>query len=230
MELFTLGEGHYTENDITEAARALTGLVYDRLRQESDFRPFIHDSGLKTVLGRTGQLTWLDVLNQIIAQPQAARFISAKIWRFFASEELADELLAALAETFRRAGNQFKPLLRAIFRSEEFYADTVIRTQVKSPVQWLIGSIRMLEHELPPAPVCANLLSNLGQDLFAPPNVKGWDGGLGWITTNSLLARYNQAEKLVYGKNQLQVDTQNKGLKFIENRFNRMHSEAKPVE
>src|SRR5205085_8896295 len=196
----------------------------------SDFRPFIHDQGVKTFLGKTGPLTWIDVLNQIIAQPQAARFITAKLWGFFASENPSEELIVALAETFHKADHSFKPLLRVLFRSEEFYADGVMHTQVKSPVQWLVGSARMLERDLPPAPVCANFLANLGQDLFAPPNVKGWDGGISWITTNNLLARYNQAEMLVYGKNQLQLNPENKGMKFLQNRFNMMHSDARPVE
>ena len=230
LELFTLGEGHYTEQDITEAARAFTGLTYARFRQESDYRPFIHDNGLKTVLGKTGPLTWMDVIDQILEQPQAASFISARLWRFFASENPSEGLVAALAEVLRRADYHFKPLLRVLFRSEEFYADTVIRAQVKSPVQWLVGSVRMLERELPPGPVSANFLANLGQDLFAPPNVKGWDGGVGWITTNNLLARYNQAEMLVYGKNQLQLNSENKMLRFVENRFNRMHSASAPVD
>jgi len=210
MELFALGEGHYTEKDIAEAARAFTGLVYARFRQQSDYRPFIHDEGVKTFLSRTGTLTWRDVLDQIVAQPQCARFITAKLWRFFASENPSEELVTALAAIFRRADCHFKPVLRAIFRSEEFYADSVVRSQVKSPVQWLVGTVRMLQRDLPPAPVCANFLANLGQDLFAPPNVKGWDGGLAWITTNNLLARYNQAEMLVYGKNQLQLNSGNK--------------------
>jgi hypothetical protein len=83
--------------------------------------------------------------------------------------------------------------------SEEFYSASVIRNQVKSPVQWLMGSVRMLERPLPPPLICAGLTRNLGQDLFAPPNVKGWDGGLSWITTNTLLARYNEAATLVQG-------------------------------
>ena len=230
MELFTLGEGHYTENDVAEAARAFTGLVYDRPLQETNFRPFIHDQGVKTVLGKTGNLNWMDVLNQIIAQPQAARFITAKLWRFFASENPSEELVTALAQIFRESDHHFKPLLNAMFQSEEFYAEEVIRTQVKSPAQWLVGSARMLERDLPAARVCSNFLSNLGQDLFAPPNVKGWDGGIAWITTNNLLARYNQAEMLVYGKNQLQLNTENKAMKFGENRFNPLHSTATPVE
>jgi uncharacterized protein (DUF1800 family) len=86
-----------------------------------------------------------------------------------------------------------------MFLSEEFYSPTIIRNQVKSPVQWLVSSVRVLDRPLPPPLVCLNLTRNLGQDLFAPPNVKGWDGGLSWITTNTLLARYNEAATLVQG-------------------------------
>ncbi len=199
MELFTLGEGHYTEKDITEAARAFTGWSYDRLDQEFVARPRFHDDGDKTVLGYTGNLNGEDVLKLIVAQPQAARFITAKLWNYFAGQEPSDELITALADEFRKSGGEFKPLMKAMFRSEEFYADSVVRNQVKSPVQWLVGSTRVLERPLPPPFVCFGLTRNLGQDLFAPPNVKGWDGGLSWITTNNLLARYNEAAVLVQG-------------------------------
>jgi uncharacterized protein (DUF1800 family) len=230
MELFALGEGHYTEKDITEAARAFTGLVVNRLEQSSDYRPNQHDDGEKTVLGKTGRLDWEDVLEQIVAQPQAAKFICARLWSFFAAENPSEELVAGLAAIFRKNNNQFKPVLRAIFRSEEFYADSVVRTQVKSPVQWLVGGARMLERELPPAPVATNMLANLGQNLFAPPNVKGWDGGVTWITTNNLLARYNLAESLVYGKNQIRINSDKKALKFVENRLNRRNAQPTLVD
>jgi len=95
----------------------------------------------------------------------------------------------------------FKPLLRAMFLSEEFYGPDVMRQQVKSPVQWLVGSVRMLERGLPPEQISANALRQLGQDLLLPPNVKGWDGGLSWITTSNLLNRYNYAGFLVLGEN-----------------------------
>ncbi|HNQ73853.1 MAG TPA: DUF1800 domain-containing protein [Verrucomicrobiota bacterium] len=199
MELFTLGEGHYTEKDITEAARALTGWSYNRETQQFVDRPALHDPGVKTVLGRTGRLQGRDVLEQIVAQPQAARFITAKLWTFFAGQPPSEALLTALAASFRQHGNHFKPFLRVMLRSEEFYDPALIRTQVKSPVQWLAGTIRMLETELPPPQLSGILTRELGQDLFAPPNVKGWDGGLSWITTNTLLARYNQAALLVQG-------------------------------
>jgi uncharacterized protein (DUF1800 family) len=199
MELFALGEGHYTEKDITEAARALTGWTYDRVNQQFEERLRWHDDGVKTVLGRTGDLKGEDVLEQIVAQPQAARFITAKLWNFFAGESPSNELTSALADVFRKSGKNFKPLLATMFHSDEFYSDSIIRNQVKSPVQWLVGTVRMLERELPPPFVCFGLTRNLGQDLFQPPNVKGWDGGLSWITTNNLLARYNEAAVLVQG-------------------------------
>jgi len=230
MELFALGEGHYTEKDITEAARALTGLVYNRLEQTTDYRPVIHDSGTKTFLGKTGNLDWKDVLEQIVAQPQAARFICAKLWGFFVQEDPSDDIVNELVAIFRKSNNHFKPVLRAIFRSEEFYSESVIRTQVKSPVQWLVSTCRMLERELPPAAVAGNTLGILGQDLFAPPNVKGWDGGVAWITTNNLLSRYNMAEALVYGKNQLQLKANNKLVKAVQNRLNRRLMQGTPVD
>ncbi len=199
MELFTLGEGHYTEKDVTEAARALTGWTYNRLDQEFDERPRLHDYGTKTFLGQTGNFTGEDVLQIIVDQPQAGRFITAKLWNYFAGEPPGEEVVAELAEVFQSSGNNFKPVLKAMFRSEAFYSDSIVRNQVKSPVQWLVGSVRVLERDLPGPFICFGLTKNLGQDLFAPPNVKGWDGGLSWITTNNLLARYNEAAILVQG-------------------------------
>jgi uncharacterized protein (DUF1800 family) len=199
MELFTLGEGHYTEKDVTEAARALTGWSYDRLDEDFVERPMWHDRGSKTIFGQTGYFDGKDFLGMLAAKPEAARFISAKLWNYFAAVPPSPELADALASTFRSGGNDFQPLLRTIFLSEEFYAPSVIRNQVKSPVQWLVGSVRMLERPLPPPLACVGLTRNLGQDLFAPPNVKGWDGGLSWITTNTLLSRYNEAATLIQG-------------------------------
>jgi uncharacterized protein (DUF1800 family) len=199
MELFALGEGHYTEEDIAEGARALTGWSVDRVRQEFAERPYWHDPGQKRIFGQAGAFKGEDFLSLIVAQPQAGRFITAKLWHYFTGQEASEECVSRLAAVFRRTNNSFKPVLRTIFLSEAFYAPEIIRNQVKSPVQWLVGSVKLLEREMPTAQVCAGLTKNLGQDLFAPPNVKGWDGGLSWITTNNLLARYNQAAILVQG-------------------------------
>jgi len=199
MELFSLGEGHYTEKDVTEGARCLTGWSLDRINEKFLYRPFFHDDGLKTFLGRTGYLYGEDAMAQIVAQPQAARFITAKLWNFFAGQPPSDNLNDALAAVLRQNGDNFQPLMRVLFSSEEFYGDDVVRNQVKSPVQWLVGTSRLLECDLPPVQVCWAITRSLGQDLFAPPNVKGWDGGISWITTNTLLARYNYAATLVQG-------------------------------
>ncbi|HTL72063.1 MAG TPA: DUF1800 domain-containing protein [bacterium] len=199
MELFALGEGHYTEKDIGQAARALTGWSLEPNEQKFIFRPRIHDDGDKTFLGRTGNFDGDDVIQIIVAQPQAARFITAKLWNYFAGQMPSEDLNTDLAAALRANDNNFKPFLREMFRSEKFYSDAVIRNQVKSPVQWLVGSVRVLESELPPPLVSWGMLRQLGQDLFAPPNVKGWDGGVTWITTNTLLSRYNDAQSLVEG-------------------------------
>jgi uncharacterized protein (DUF1800 family) len=202
MELFALGEGHYTEKDVTEGARALTGWSLDRDAQRFVYRPGFHDIGDKTFLGLTGKLNGEDVMAQIVRQPQAALFITGKLWNFFAGQMPSPELNAALADAFVENARCFKPFLRVLFRSEEFYGSAVVRNQVKSPVQWLVGTARMLQCDLPPGFISAAMLRSLGQDLFAPPNVKGWDGGITWITTNTLLERYNDAATLVQGTTQ----------------------------
>jgi len=202
MELFSLGEGHYTEKDVTEGARALTGWSLDRQTEQFIYRPFFHDNDDKTFLGLTGNLDGDDVMAQIVKQPQAAVFITGKLWNFFAGQMPSAELNNALAGAFIENARCFKPFLRVMFRSEEFYSDSIIRNQVKSPVQWLVGTARMLQCDLPPGFISAAILRTLGQDLFAPPNVKGWDGGITWITTNTLLERYNDAATLVQGTTQ----------------------------
>jgi uncharacterized protein (DUF1800 family) len=199
MELFALGEGHYTEHDITEAARALTGWSLDRLHQEFVYRPFAHDEGEKTIFSKTGNFDGDDFIGMIVDQPQSAKFITAKLWTYFAGSEPSPELNEALAANLRANGNNFKPFLATMFRSEEFYSPDIVRNQVKSPVQWLVGTVRVLQTDLPPPLVSWGMTRQLGQDLFAPPNVKGWDGGVTWITTNTLLTRYNDAQSLVEG-------------------------------
>jgi uncharacterized protein (DUF1800 family) len=201
MELFSLGIGHYTESDVIQGARALTGWSLNRLTQQYVYRPYFHDNGIKTYLGHTGNLDGDDVIRIIVEQPQAARFITAKLWNYFAGQPPSDELNGALAAVFRENGNNFKPVLRVMFRSEEFYDPAIVRNSVKSPVQWLVSTARVLECDLPPAMICEGITRRLGQDLFAPPNVKGWNGGISWITTTTLLDRYNTAAILVQGAN-----------------------------
>jgi uncharacterized protein (DUF1800 family) len=230
MELFTLGEGHYTEKDVTEAARAMTGWSLNRDTETYLYRPFIHDYGIKTVLGLTGPLTGEDVLRQIVAQPQASRFITGKLWKFFAGAEAEAAWLDEMAEVFHSSNHNFRPFLREMFSSEEFYSDKIMGSQIKSPVQWLVSSVRMLGRPMPPPAVSVEMVSTLGQDLLAPPNVKGWDGGLSWITTNTLLSRYNQADVLVMGRgNLMAAPGPGAGQAMLAQRANQMAQGMWPV-
>ena len=200
MELFTLGEGHYTEQDIQQAAKAYTGWGLDKEQVRYEYHPKNHDPGPKTVFGQTGNFTGEDVLNMICAQPQCAKFITGKIWRFFVQDEPPQPVVDALAADFQNHGLDVKQLMRTIFRSREFYAPEVIRAQIKSPVQWLVAATHQLQTELPTEGMTLVMLRMLGEELFQPPNVKGWDGGIAWITTNGLLDRYNLAAALVEGE------------------------------
>lgn len=200
LELFTLGEGHYTEQDIQQSAKAYTGWGIGPDKLHYEYHPRNHDEGPKTVFGQTGNFSGEDVLNLICQQPQCAKFISEKIWRFFVQDQPPQPVVDALAAEFQKHNLDIKHLMNVIFRSKEFYAPEVIRAQIKSPVQWLIAATRQLQAALPTEPMTLVMLGSLGQELFQPPNVKGWDGGIAWITTNSLLDRYNFAAALVEGQ------------------------------
>jgi uncharacterized protein (DUF1800 family) len=200
MELFTLGEGNYTEQDIQQAARAYTGWGLSKDQLHYEYHHNNHDGGPKTIFGQTGDFTGEDVLNMICARPQCAEFIAQKLWRFFVQDQPPQPIVDALAAEFHKQNLDLKHLMGVIFRSKEFYAPDVIRSQVKSPVQWLIASTHQLQAALPTQPMTLVMLRQLGQELFQPPNVKGWDGGIAWITTNNLMDRYNFAAALVEGQ------------------------------
>lgn len=200
MELFSLGEGHYSEKDVQEAARAFTGY---RIAQETGafrFVPRDFDGGVKTVLGRTGPLSGDEVIDIIVSQTQCARFLGKKLWKFFVSDDPSEQRMEEMGGLLLANDLDVRETLRVLFRSREFYAPEVIHHQIKGPVQWLIQTTKMLEIPLPDAGVIENSLSALGQVLFAPPNVKGWDGGRAWISASSLLYRYNFAAYLLSGK------------------------------
>jgi uncharacterized protein (DUF1800 family) len=219
MELFTLGEGHYTEQDIRESARAFTGWMVDSKqyafrdatalllkdkkgrKQKNRF----HDDGEKTFFGQTGNFNGHDIIRIILEQDQAAEFMVAKLWSFFAYENPEPGLVKELAALFRENGYEIAPLLKAMFMSQAFYSKKAMHTQIKSPAQWLAGTCITLGIEQADQGTAQNALRSLGQELFAPPNVKGWDGGYAWITTSSLTQRYNLAASIIHhrpkGKN-----------------------------
>jgi hypothetical protein len=199
MELFTLGEGNYTEQDIQQAAKAYTGWGLSEDRLHYKYHPGNHDDGPKTVFGQTGNYSGEEVLNMICDKPECSQFIAQRIWRFFVQDNPPKPLVDALADVLHKSGMDLKHTMSVLFRSREFYAPDAVRAQIKSPVQWLIESAHQLEAPLPTQPMALVMLRQLGQELFQPPNVKGWDGGIAWITTNNLLDRYNFAAALVEG-------------------------------
>jgi uncharacterized protein (DUF1800 family) len=202
MELFTLGEGHYTEEDIKESARAFTGYKFRPLAPGAPrFAPFQHDGGEKTFLGQKGRFNGEDIVEIIFRQPQCAQFITAKLWRFFVSDTLPDAAMCnALSETLTNSAWNLGPFLRALFNSAAFYDSKVLRAQIKSPVQFLVQMRKQLDlkENLPPF-LLAGALQQLGQVPFRPPNVAGWEGGRAWINTSTLLARYNISGALTTG-------------------------------
>ncbi|MEM7387109.1 MAG: DUF1800 domain-containing protein, partial [Verrucomicrobiota bacterium] len=199
MELFTLGEGQYSETDVKEAARAFTGYVVDRRLGQARFVPKMHDSGKKTILGKTGRFRDRGVVEVLLEQKACARFLSGKLLEFFAHENPDDETVEALADVLRASDYDVEPVMRALLLSEAFYSEKSIGTQIKSPVQFLVQMTRQLEMEALPMAIVAAGLSQMGQVLFRPPNVAGWDGGKSWINTNTLLNRYNVAGLVAKG-------------------------------
>jgi hypothetical protein len=200
MELFSLGEGHYTETDILEAARAFTGYRVDPETGTFRMVPRDFDPGVKKFLGKEGAFTGDDIIDLIVAQPQCALFIGRKLLKFFVTENPPDDLVSNVAGLLLGTGYDIGATLASIFRSEAFYSQRVVHHQIKSPVQWIIQTTRMLQIPLPDALVLENSMASLGQVLLAPPNVKGWDGGRSWISASSLLYRYNLAAYLLSGK------------------------------
>jgi uncharacterized protein (DUF1800 family) len=200
MELFTLGIGNYTEDDIKQAARAFTGWAHDG--DDFVFRKFDHDTGEKTFMGLTGNFDGDDIIDIILHRPVCANYIAGKLYKFFVCEEVPDDLLNAMGDILRESNFEIRPLLRTIFASKAFYQPSVIGCQIKSPVQLVVGTIRQLGLSMPGERAIQGSLNQMGQVPLYPPNVKGWPGGRQWINTSTLFVRYNTAVWLAGGSGQ----------------------------
>ena len=197
LELFSLGIGNYTENDIKEAARAFTGWRNQGLTFIDDRAQ--HDEGMKTVFGQTGNWDGEDVVDLILQQEAAGEFIAGKIYRFFVREEISEQMLDELAARLRDDNYALKPFLRALFLSQDFYSEPSLGTQIKSPVQFLVSTYRKLGLEkIPGTPYFPTATNLLGQALGNPPNVKGWDGGRAWLNPSTILLRNNLIGHLLF--------------------------------
>ena len=189
MELFTLGEGRYTEQDVKEAARAFTGWSIERPSGAFVDRPRLHDDADKTVFGHRGRYDGDDVLDLILARPETARFIVGKLWREFVSPDPDAAAVTRIAADFQRADYDLKVALRALLLEPAFWAAEHRGTLVKSPVELVVGTLHTLGVQPDNAAAFATASAGMSQVLFAPPNVKGWPGGDTWINSTTLLAR-----------------------------------------
>jgi len=188
MELFTMGRGNYTENDIKEAARAFTGWGADISGNFLE-RPAQHDNGTKTFLGKTGNFNGDDILDILLEQKATAAFITRKVFRYFVNEQPDENRVQWLAGRFYQSNYNISSLMEDIFTSDWFYSTQNIGTKIKSPVELVVGIRRMLPMKLQNEEVQLLIQRLLGQILFYPPNVAGWPGGKSWIDSSSLMFR-----------------------------------------
>lgn len=219
LELFTVGIGSYSEKDIKEIARALTGWTLDA-PPGTPKRPTVadaprafcrdglvptfvkdkHDGGVKTVLGKTGRLGVKEILDLVAAHPATAKFVSGKLTAYFGVSDPANALRDRMARAFTKSKGDIADVVTALFTSPELFAEESRGTQIKSPVHLLVGACRLLNLGVTATPSLAQVTAAMGQELFNPPNVKGWPGGRDWISSGTLAVRYHLPEALFDGK------------------------------
>jgi uncharacterized protein (DUF1800 family) len=188
MELFTLGRGHYTENDIKNAARAFTGWGFNR-EGEFIFRNRQHDYGKKEFMGYKGNFGGEDILNILLENKQTAVYLTEKLYRYFINEQIEPELHNILAERFYSSGYNIGRLMYDIFTSKEFYEDQNMNRLIKSPVELIVSYGRLLPVRQYEKKALLRMQRALGQVLFIPPNVGGWPYGKEWINSTSIVYR-----------------------------------------
>lgn len=194
MELFSLGVGNYSEHDIQEAARAFTG--WHVRNGEFWFNAIQHDTGEKVVFTKRGNFDGGDVVELCLEHPATPRFLAFKLLRQFVEPSPSKEHIDALAARIRQHNFEWRPILRELFASRLFFSEQARQSIIKSPVELLLGAVRQLKAK-PNLQSLARLSAELGQDIFEPPTVKGWDGGRLWISSTTLIQRANFATALL---------------------------------
>lgn len=197
MELFTIGRGNYTEQDVKEAARAFTGYGFDKTG-EFKFRIQQHDFGTKIFLGKSGSFTGDDILQIILKKNECAYFITKKIYRFFVNDNPDETIVKQLAKHFYESNYDIKGLLKEIFSSDWFYDEMNIAAKIKSPIELLVGLSRIIPIDFENEQSPLFIQRSLGQVLLNPPNVAGWPGGRNWIDSSSLLFRMRLPQVIYY--------------------------------
>ncbi len=200
MELFCMGEGNYSEKDVQELARCFTGWEVRRLQFR--FNRFQHDTGKKSLLGTENLESGEEAIDVVLKHGATTKFIIKKLFKFFVADEPppSDALLQPLVEQFRQDNLQIAPVLRRMLASNLMFSEHVRNRKVRSPIEWMLGWLKSLD-------VSGNMqtlaegLTQMGQSLYFPPNVKGWDGGRTWINSSTLVARANAVHRLIHDGN-----------------------------
>ena len=206
MELFGLGRGNYSEQDIKQGARALTGHTF--VGNEFVFDRNNHDAGTKTIFGRRGDYDGAGVVDLILGRRECAELIARKLYGYFVADlpPIGAELprhqrgaIRELATLLRRSRYELRPALHRLFRSAHFYHADVMGTRIKGPADLTVGAIRTFEAPPRSLAVLIDAMDLMGQHLFQPPSVKGWDGGRAWINTSTMYVRQNLLTFLLTG-------------------------------
>jgi len=197
MELFTLGLGHYTQQDVYEGAAALTGWHVKGLT--SQYYPQDHNELVKTYLGHTGNLDYKDVLNILANHPATPWFITRRLFTFFAYENPSDDDLKPLVDTYVQSGHNMGEVMRTLLLSPQFASTKAYRGRIKSPVEFTVGAYHAMNingdgNGLP------TITTLMGQTLFDPPNVAGWPGdkvSALWLNSGTWMTRLNYIDLLL---------------------------------
>lgn len=216
MELFSMGEGNYSEDDVREAARAFTGWRIvppprasdpnDRDEIEAIIREWepeffvarqLHDDGQKTFLGKTGNWDGDDIIDLILGHEASSRFVTSRLFREFVHDHPSDETIDALTAVWDASGHDVGEVVRAILVSDEFYSEEAYRAKVRSPIELVVGAVRGLELDWDFRGLERHA-ETLGQVLYNPPNVAGWPGGTAWISSGTFFARANFLDDLFF--------------------------------
>jgi uncharacterized protein (DUF1800 family) len=209
MELFTTGvyaangQPTYTEADVKEGARAFTGWTV--MHGQFAFRPDLHDYGFKTFKGVTGMLGGEHVVQIVCADGRTARRLAWKLFNFFVRQvDLADPVLEPLVGAYKESGGNIKTIVKTLLQLDAFYAPEAKRAHVKSPAEFVAGAFRQLRCKLgtkkKDAFPFATLMHQLGQSIFDPPTVFGWDEGKAWVTSNTLMARMRLGNQIALAR------------------------------
>ena len=198
MELFTLGRGNFTEEDVKESARAFTGWMFDK-DGEFVFRERVHDEGKKTFFNKTGHFDGHDILEMIFAKKESAYFITGKIYQFFVNEKINQEHVKELGKYFYSMNYELEPLLRKLFSEQWFYEEANVGNKIKSPVELIVGLNKQFYITYDSPEILLRFQQALGQTLFYPPNVAGWNEGKNYIDSSSLMLRLKIPSTIING-------------------------------